>query len=67
MFQSSEQEDYEKIIDALKVTLQFYADPHSYERGYTEIERTHDQAKGLLTEPLVIQDGGKKAREVLAK
>lgn len=52
--------DVPTLIEALK----FYADPNNYQKGYAP--PTEDEKKfGLLTEPLVIQDGGKIAIEAL--
>ena len=54
--------------ESAETTLQFYADPHSYEKGYTPLVYSESEKSlkgGLLTDPLVIQDGGKRAREVL--
>lgn len=53
-------------IEIYQTALKFYADPNNYQKGYAPPERDIDSLKkGLLTEPLVIQDGGKIAIEAL--
>lgn len=53
----------EEYISKLEAAGKFYADPHSYEKGY--VYNPQDGMQGLLTDPPVIQDGGRKMREAL--
>lgn len=65
----------QEYVESLEMALKFYAQPENYEKGYVPVEyndggvgfaRASTVKTGLLTDPPVIQDGGKIAREALA-